>query len=198
MLNINSFLYSLYNDVSASSISHAYRKKHGLTHDQTLVYGESHLPSLHEIFNEVKPKPGEVFYDFGSGGGRVVLLAALGFPFSKSVGVELLDDLVSLSQTKLELLKKEFPDLPCKVEFIQADFTTINTRDADIVYMASTCFGDKMMESLAMLLEEQLSSGARVITLTKNLPSKKFKITKKQVYPMEWGSATIFFHEKLL
>lgn len=202
--NINRFLYSLYNDVSAMTTSLECRKKHGLSEDRSFVYGESHLPSLHEIFNEVKPKLGEVFYDFGSGSGRVVFLAALGFPFAKIIGIELLDDLVALSQKKLELLKKELPNLadfdPTKlgeIKFMQADCSTVDVRDANVIYMASTCFDNVLMDSLAISLEKQLAPGARVITSTKSLPSKKFKIIKSQFYPMEWGQVTIFFQEKI-
>ncbi|EKE00684.1 MAG: hypothetical protein ACD_21C00293G0013 [uncultured bacterium] len=202
--NINRFLYSIYNDVSPSAVSIECRKKYGLYDDNCLVYGESHLPSLYDIFNEVAPKTGEIFYDWGSGSGRVVLYAALNFPFAKCKGIELLDDLVDVAQTKLELFKKELPNLsdfdPNKsgeIEFIQADFTKVAVSDADVIYMASTCFDEKLMSSLAALLEKQLRSGARVITATKSLPSEQFKITKSQLFPMEWGQVTVFFHEKI-
>lgn len=202
--NINRFLYSLYNDVSVMTTSLECRKKHGLSEDKSFVYGDSHLPSLYEIFNEVKPKLGEVFYDFGSGGGRVVFLAALGFPFAKSIGIELLDDLVTLSQKKLELLKKELTSLadfdPIKlgeIKFIQADCSTVDVRDANVIYIASTCFDNVLMDKLAISLEKQLVPGVRVITFTKSLPSKKFKVIKNQLYPMEWGQVTVFFQEKI-
>lgn len=201
--NINRFLYSLYNDVSAVQTSIECRKRHSLIEDRSLIYGDSHLPSLHEILDEVKPKVGEVFYDLGSGGGRTVLLAALGFPFAKSIGIELLDDLVVLSQKKLELLKQTLPNLSNfdatklgEIKFMQADCLTANISGANIIYIASTCFSDGMMQKLAQSLEKQLAIGTRVITFTKPLPAKKFKIVKRTLYPMEWGQTTTFFHEK--
>ena len=202
--DITHFLYALYDDVSPMSISINCRKKLGVYGDRSLVYGESHLPSLYEIFYEINPRPGEIFYDLGSGSGRLVLYAALSFPFAKAVGIELLDDLVSVAQTKLTLGKKRFFDLPGfdpnklgEIEFVQADFTRTDLKDANVVYIASTCFENEFMFNLAWHLEKQLAAGTRVITFTRPLPSKQFKIIKHQLYPMEWGQVTIFFHKKI-
>jgi SAM-dependent methyltransferase len=202
--DITHFLYSLYDDVSPMSISISCRKNLGVYEDRSLVYGESHLPSLYEILNETKPQPGEIFYDLGSGSGRLVLYVALSFPFAKAFGIELLDDLVNVSQTKLAQCKKRLLDLPDfdpnklgEIKFIQADLTKANLKDANVIYIASTCFEDKFMLNLALHLEKQLAVGTRVITFARPLPSKQFKIIKQRLYPMEWGQATIFFHKKV-
>jgi SAM-dependent methyltransferase len=202
--DINKFLYQLYQDVSPATISIGCRKKLGIYNQYSFIYGESYLPSLYKIFDEVKPKEGEVFYDLGSGSGRVVLFAALNFPFAEVIGVELLDDLFDLSQKKLELLYKRLPNLPNfninnvgKINFIHDDFTKINFKKADIIYIASTCFEEKLMRNLAKFLAEQVKVGTRIITCTKHLPSKSFKINKSKLHPMEWGQVTIFFQEKI-
>lgn len=193
---ITHFLYTLYNDVSPVSISINCRKKHGLYDDISLVYGESHLPSLYELFNEISPRFGETFYDLGSGSGRLVLYAALSFPFAKCVGIELLDDLINTAQVKLELCKKELPNLSA-IDFIHADFTQADLGAANIVYIASTCFDNEFMYDLAQHLESQLSIGTRIITLSRPLLAKKIKVIKSKIYPMEWGGVTVFFHEKI-
>jgi len=54
------------------------------------------------------------------------------------------------------------------------------------------------MLKLAHHLEKQLKPGARVITVTKALPSDKFKIIKEDKYDVEWGQATVFFQDKLI
>jgi hypothetical protein len=203
--DITHFLYSLYGDISPATISINYRKKHGIYENLSLVYGESHLPSLYALFNEINPRPGEIFYDLGSGSGRLVLYAALSFPFAKCIGIELLDDLINIAQIKLELCKKEAPNLPGfdsnklgEIEFIQADFTQVALSTATLVYIASTCFNDELMHNLALRLENQLPIGARVITFSRPLLSKKIKVTKNKIYSMEWGKVAIFFHEKFL
>ncbi|CAL7960761.1 Histone H3-K79 methyltransferase [Gammaproteobacteria bacterium] len=198
------FLYSLYGDISPATISISCRKKHGIYDNLSLVYGESHLPSLYELFNEINPRSGEIFYDLGSGSGRLVLYAALSFPFAKCIGIELLDDLINVAQIKLELCKKELPDLSGfdanklgEIDFIQADFIRVDLSTANVVYIASTCFNDEFMYNLALHLEKQLVIGTRIITFSRPLLAKKIKITKSKIYPMEWGKVTIFFHEKI-
>ena len=198
--DINSFLYDLYDDVSPITVSIRCRKKHGID-DQAFVYGESHLPSMSVIFQEMRPRAGEIFYDLGCGSGRLLLYAALSFSFAKCIGVELLDDLVNIAKAKLELCNKRLVKLSLPklstVEFVHADFTKIDVSDADVVYIAATCFSNKFMRSLALFLANQLASGSRVITLTKNLPAKQFRINKSQFYPMEWGQTTVVFHERV-
>ncbi|MDD1475293.1 hypothetical protein MEO41_29110, partial [Dolichospermum sp. ST_sed4] len=66
------------------------------------------------------------------------------------------------------------------IEFIQADFTKTNISDANVVYIASTCFDDNFMSKLALSLEQQLATGTKVITLTRKLPSAKFILVKSQ------------------
>lgn len=202
--NINDFLYRLYQDVSCGALSVECRKKYNEYDQNCFVYGDSHLPSLYDIFNEVKPKVGEVFYDLGSGGGRVVLFALLSFPFAKGVGVELLDDLANLAKTKLKLMQERLPSLAGfdlkrfgEVEFIQDDFTKVDFSDAGVIYAASTCFDEKLMNKLAQSLENQVAFGARIITCTKKLPSDKFKVIHSQLYPMEWGQVNVFFHQRV-
>ena len=202
--DVNDFLYGLYREVSAGKTSVSCRKQNNLSSNFSFIYGESHLPSLNEIFLQVSPQPGEVFYDFGSGGGRVVLFAALSFPFSKTVGIELLDGLVSLANNQLKLMRERLPYVSNfdasklgKIEFINDDFTKVNVNDADIIYIASTCFSGKLMWQTATFLENQVKVGTRVITCAQRLPSEKFKVNKSEIYSMEWGQSTIYFQEKI-
>ena len=202
--DINQFLYSLYQDVSPIAISIACRKKHQLYDNKAFVYGESHLPSLYDIFSEVNPKPGEVFYDLGSGSGRVVLYAALNFPFAKCRGVELLDDLFNLAQTKLKSGKERLVQLPDfdqknfgEIKFINSDFTKADISNANVIYITSTCFDQKLLTTLASHIEQQVAPGTRIISLTKSLPAETLKLVKSKSCSMEWGPSTAFFHEKI-
>ncbi len=202
--DIDAFLYRLYQDVAVAAISISCRKKLGLYSQDSFIYGDSYMPSLYEIISEVKPQPGEVFYDLGSGGGRVVLFAALSFPFAKAVGVELLNDLDAVARQQLNLMYKKLPAMvgfdPGKIgniQFVNGDFTKTEVSDADIIYVASTCYEAKLMHKLADFLAEQVKVGTRIITCTQSLPANGFKINTTKVYAMEWGLVTVFFQEKI-
>jgi len=202
--SINVFLYRLYDEDKAATVSVQCRKKYHAYSQNSLIYGNSHLPSLYEIFSKVKPCAGEVFYDLGSGSGRVVLFAALSFPFMKCVGIELVDELVRLAKDQLKLMQGRVPNLEGydpsmlgEIEFIRGDLTKVDVSDADVVYTASTCFDEKLILALANSLEKQVAKGTRVITLAKSLPSKEFKVFYQQLCPMEWGETTIYFQERV-
>ena len=55
------------------------------------TYGEVLFCYFIPLLNLVSPKPGEIFWDLGSGTGKALAIAALAFPFLKKVcGVEYL------------------------------------------------------------------------------------------------------------
>jgi SAM-dependent methyltransferase len=60
------------------------------------------LTSLRRILRPKEVGPDDVFIDFGSGMGRVVLQAALGYPFRRVVGVELSTELHDIASGNLE------------------------------------------------------------------------------------------------
>lgn len=61
----------------------------------------------------------------------------------------------------------------------------------DIVFANSTCFDEDLMKSMA-LVAEHMKPGARIITLTKQLPSSEFTLLDRRQYVMSWGEATCF------
>jgi hypothetical protein len=44
---------------------------------------------------------------------------------------------------------------------------------------------------------KQMKTGAKVVTLTKQLPSEEFSLVDRRQYPMSWGEATCFMHVKV-
>src|SRR3712207_3305991 len=65
-------------------------------------YGESKFDSFYKILEKAKPNHGEVFYDLGSGLGKKVLMASLGFPFKSAIGIEAVPTLHHAAQKILE------------------------------------------------------------------------------------------------
>lgn len=64
---------------------------------KSLTYGEFDLPFFFQLLGLVRPRPGEVFCDVGSGCGRLVLAAALAYPWECACGVEVLSELHELA-----------------------------------------------------------------------------------------------------
>jgi hypothetical protein len=195
--NIRDYLNNLYHDVSTSSVSIEGRKKLNLYENNNYIYGDVILDSLYQIISSLAPKPGEVYYDLGCGGCRALIFAALCFPFAKCVGIDLIDTLTDLAQTKLKTVKEDTKNPNLNVEILNKNFLEVDLSDAGIIYAHATCFDADLMKNITAKLDRELKPGARVVLVTKQLYEAKFKFLREEKAGMEWGQATINYYEKL-
>lgn len=189
---------TLYRDIDGYSLSSAGRLEMQRSDDPSLTYGEVTPASVLRMLTKVEAKPGETFYDLGSGTGKAVVYAAIIGGMGKSVGIELVRDLYDAAQTVRERYDAEVRpsiDNPAAIEFRHGDMFAHDLSEADIVFSHCTCFDDALMAKLAQKLEE-LRPGARVITVTKSLPSAAFETTGSELLSLGWGDATMYYQRK--
>lgn len=195
----------LYKDVNGRALSLKWREDKQET-SKSFVYGEVLPDSFYEMISAVSPRPGQVFYDLGSGTGKAVFLAYLMFDFRKSCGIELVDALYDgavgvkkrFDNGIRPSIAKELGDR--QLSFILGSFLDeklADIKDADVIFMNSTCFQDDLMEALEQKLEV-LQPHAVVISLSKPLRSPAFHQYKSKLYEFSWGQATAFYHRKRL
>ncbi len=173
------------------------------TEDSSFTYGEITFPSIAVSLAIADPKPGEVFYDLGSGAGKGVFCAALLNDWQKCCGIELLPGLHECTKTLLAKLK-QFPEAKEyfsgvleHIEFIQADILTADFSDGDIILINATAFSHELWESLVAKLKT-LKAGARLIVLTKRLPLEHFELIQETSLPMSWGMNSVLVYKKCL
>jgi SAM-dependent methyltransferase len=106
-------------------------------------------------------QPGEIFYDLGSGHGRVLVMAAKEFGAS-AVGVEIGPVQCAVSRVNA-LLNRVSPQVRIEAgDLYQADLS-----NADVVYAYLTSrYAARLQEKLG----RELKSGARVVTVSFDLP----------------------------
>ena len=178
-----------------------------LIEDGSLVYGELARYELDNLFEAIAPalRPGGVMVDLGSGLGKVVMSAALAFPFQRCVGVECLGyrhrmamqrlhNLLALAERGVAHLPAPLtPDTPLtlpfgqaatgrhllelgsRIAFIESDMFKVDVRDASLVFLYSTCFGPQM-DAIADKLARELGEGALVTTTTYTLKHPAFTL----------------------
>ena len=178
-----------------------------LVQDAGLIYGELQRFELENYFNAIAEhiRPGGVMVDLGSGLGKVVMSAALAFPFQRCIGVELMayrhamaiqrmQGLLALARQALVALPEPVtPDTPlrlpfggeaggnhllelgARIAFIEADLFKVDVRGASLVFMYSTCFGP-LMDAIGEKLACELREGALVSTTTYPLKHPAFKL----------------------
>ena len=198
---VGELLDSVYLNIDARRISLDERQRLSIK-DDVFVYGEIIYPTFALMLKLAEPKPGEVFYDLGSGSGKAVLLTSMLYDLSKAVGVEYLAPLYELSTKKLNLLTvhPDFARLSKKrfnVQFYNQDLFEFNIEDADIIYMNATCFiGDNWTNAVSKFTT--LKRGTRIILTTKSLPEDSYKRIFSELMPMSWGTCTLGVYEKIV
>ncbi len=128
-------------------------------------------------------KAGEKLYDLGSGDGRILITAVVRFK-AKAVGVEISDDLVDSTNTRIRRL-----GLDNDAQVIHGNFLDTDLSPADVVtlYLATDA-----NEMLRPNLEKYLKKGARVVSHEYAVPGWKPKLVDKD--PERHGH-TIYLYE---
>jgi len=103
----------------------------------------------------VKLKPGEVFFDLGSGDGRAVIMAVKEFG-ARAVGVELREDLVKKALSSIYEL-----GLQDRVTIVNGDMFNVDLTSADVVFLYLTTSAN---EKVRPKLEAELKHGVRVVS----------------------------------
>lgn len=115
----------------------------------------SPLQVVRHMLKAVDLRPGEAFYDLGSGDGRTVIMAVQEFG-ARAVGVEMREDLAKKALATIQEL-----GIQDRVTIVQSDLFKVNITHADVVFLyLTTSANDKIRPKL----EKELKSGARVVS----------------------------------
>jgi precorrin-6B methylase 2 len=190
----------LYAKVPAYEIAQREKKRIG-KEDASVTYGEIVPQAFHEVLSAVSPREGEVFYDLGSGTGKATILAALTFPFSRSVGIELLPGLGDaarqvLSQFDSEVRPTLGPEYQQRqIEFIDGDFLQADLSQADIVFAHGTCYPHELIGQLGAKLAE-LKPGARVVLAGHTFDVPHLGFLRMMLMRADWGSSLAALYQR--
>ena len=165
---------------------------------ENFIYGEINFRCISYILlylkNVYNIKEG-YFFDLGSGTGRAIIGAALTYPFTKYIGIELLNTLYNTSIEIKNLFDKEYSgDKKPDIEFINGNFLKQDLSQASVIFINSTTFNDKLLEDLAEKFNYECEKGCLVVNTTMEL--SKLDKNKWDFLPyfrryMSWGIATI-------
>ncbi len=194
-INTKNYIESLYKTTSGFSIPQDDRanvNKYG-----SATYGEITYESLKTLLDDLKPKTSDVFYDLGSGVGKVAIQATLDYKFKKSFGIELSKDRHNKANKIRTKLKK---DKKIKTHhnlfFCHQNIAETNLKQATIIFMCSTCYPKKLMKTLTAKFTK-LRKGTKILTL-KSLPTNKkskkifnvLELIKKYNLEMTWSKSS--------
>lgn len=113
--------------------------------------------------------PGEVFADFGSGKGRVVLQAARSYPFERVIGVEISEPLTAIAHENLD---RERASLRCRnVELVTADAVDWRVPDDLTIAYFFYPFTGAVFERVVAGLVESLDRAPRKMRIVYACPA---------------------------
>jgi len=114
---------------------------------------------LRHVVERVMPSPEQAtFIDYGSGKGRVIVLAAF-FPFRRVVGVEFSKELHDISTRNVEKILFGSRDIRCRnVDSVLADATEYELDDGDLVVFFFNPFLDNVFRSVLKKITEKYTN----------------------------------------
>jgi SAM-dependent methyltransferase len=178
-----------YKKVKPAKVSYQERKDKNILDDKTLTYGESTWNGLIKIIDDLEIKDNDVFYDLGSGSGKIIFLVNKKFGI-KAIGIEFIEYFTKLS----DIIKKKL-DLD-KIKFINSDFFKEDFSKGTIFYMTATCFNDEIMERMSEKFKK-LKPGARIVTITRPLKGDHLELYKKKIVEFGWSKDHVYFYKKI-
>ncbi|MBL4688155.1 MAG: hypothetical protein JKY37_26430 [Nannocystaceae bacterium] len=128
------------------------------------TYGEIMPTALDQLIDALDMEDDDVFFDLGSGMGKVVLQVAMTCQLRRCVGIELVDSRHEVACEALASAREQGLLKTEDVVFQHADLQRAKLSDATVIYTCSTAFSDAFMEKLVRRLA-RLPEGIRLASL---------------------------------
>ncbi len=164
--------------------------------DICTTYGEILLPSIDKLLRIIKCSNDDVFVDYGSGLGKIVIHVFLKTVVNAAYGIELSPE---LHQHAINAAKKLQYDLPSlyddgrKLEFFLANFLERPIPNATIAIINATCFTQPLLNKLGKVLEN--TSSIHTVLSTRPINTLRRLAFKKSVrIECSWDTALCYIY----
>lgn len=149
------------------------------------TYGEITYKSVRELIKTVNITDKDVFFDLGSGLGKMVFQIAHETK-AESYGIELAKERFGHAISVLEHLKTSpFAQSVEKVKFLNQNILDADLSQATVIFMCSTCFSEELMEKIAKKLKNL--PNLRFIISLKSFPKGFFTLDKQLALETSWN-----------
>lgn len=189
----------LYDNIDGYEVSHQARRD--LDNTSEVLYGELPFASWQQIILETKPKQDGVFFDLGSGTGRITMMSYIFCDFKKIVGIELLQGLHDKACEVKEIFNKNVKSQiqnhleNRELQLINKNIFDVDLSEADFIFMNHPFKDRDLFDQLEQKFLRELKSGTKIVTIIRALKDPAFKSLGSKKYEFSWGESTAFFHE---
>jgi SAM-dependent methyltransferase len=162
------------------------------------LYGEITYEGMEALAKSMKFTGSDVFYDLGSGVGKLVTYFYLTTPIKKSVGVEMVGTRHQTAMLTLAKLQSEgFVVNERDLQFLHANLREVNFKDATVIYMSSLCFPKELMQELSQRFLA-LKPGLRIISSQPLTVHPRLRLVEQGFLPMSWTNISLTYYYELL
>lgn len=170
------YMNFLYTGISGFISYQPGEKEEGEKKKVYMTYGEILYPGINRIMDYIGDiREDDVFYDLGSGVGKIALQFFLKTPVKKSRGIEYSETRNNSAIGVYKQVHQEFPELfqggKRTLDCINGNFLEADIADATIIYAASTCYSEELLADIGKMITERCPKVRYVVTL-KPIPSK--------------------------
>ncbi|MFT4976028.1 MAG: hypothetical protein ACI8S6_001923 [Myxococcota bacterium] len=157
------------------------------------TYGELLLGGLARIFALLDAEGG-AFLDLGSGTGRGVLSAAVGFPLARVHGVELSASRSALARAALANLRAQTGRLWPQLSLREGDMLREDVSGYDIIFISNLCFDVDFNRRLGEKLDRELVGTVHVLSSKQVTGARSTTLPKIEGVAMSWSRGSSLFH----
>lgn len=193
------YFNQLYGEINGYDISNKARAEAKIT--EGLLYGELPFATWKSIVMKANPKHDAVFFDLGSGTGRVVMQSHLLFNFQKSIGIELLaglhDKACEIAQRFVDEIEHEIQDELGyrELHLFNESIFDADLQEADFIFLNHPFKDRELLEKLEQKFLAELKPGTKIVTIIRALTNPSFKALGSEKFTFSWGESTAYFFE---
>lgn len=187
------YMTALYQGLSGFISYKPGEKEAGVKEKIYFTYGEILYSSVNTIIDYMQVTEKDVFYDLGSGIGKVPLHFFLKTPVKRAFGVEASKLRHEQALKIYQQMHNEFPELFENGRVLgceQKNFLDINLQDATIIYTCSTCFSEELLIDIARLLDA--CPKLRCVVSLKELPLSVLTLDKILEIECTWDKTKCY------
>lgn len=151
-------------------------------------YGEIPYDSAAHILNDLTLSKHDIFYDLGSGVGKLVLQVYLTTPVKRSIGIELSKMRFNIAEScRKQATLDEHTTTGRDLIFLNQNIYATNISDATVCFISGLTFPPRLIQSIMDRLSV-IEHNVKVISVMPLPEHKQFKLIKTYQLPMSWDS----------
>ena len=153
-----------------------------------LTYGEILPQSINTIIDTLDINENDIFYDLGSGTGKIPLQVFFTTPIKECYGIEAYKPRADIADKKYRLIKQEYKNFfneTTKLINIEDNFLTAKLHNPTIIFMDSLCFSEDTMKKISNKLNN-LPTLKHIISI-KKIQSDRFELQTTLKLESSWS-----------